>query len=99
MSVVGQLRTFNGKHNITAFAVRAVEDHNEITHHHLDCILTHLQNTRGPVNKAISAVPMGASFGSLVMGSNLKPVWHQDHDERRQRRIQLGPENGDECVR
>ena len=66
VSIAGQLRSFNNKKTMTAFSVRAVEDHNEITHHHLEAILTHLQNTRGPVNKEIqsaAAVPMG-SFNS-----------------------------------
>mmetsp|Transcript_41640 Transcript_41640/g.104069 ORF Transcript_41640/g.104069 Transcript_41640/m.104069 type:complete len:269 (+) Transcript_41640:48-854(+) len=52
--VVGQLRAFNGEHNVTGFSVRPVTDMNEITYHLLDACHTHLYNTRGPPQEGVS---------------------------------------------
>jgi len=49
VKVVGQVRSFGGKSTITAYNVKAVTDHNEITTHFLDAVYVHLFNTRGPI--------------------------------------------------
>mmetsp|Transcript_16261 Transcript_16261/g.41115 ORF Transcript_16261/g.41115 Transcript_16261/m.41115 type:complete len:269 (-) Transcript_16261:121-927(-) len=52
--VVGQLRAFNGEHNVTGFSIRPVTDMNEITYHLLDACHTHLYNTRGPPQEGVN---------------------------------------------
>lgn len=60
MRVVGKLRSFQGKVSITAFGLVPVEDHNEITHHALEVIKSHLYSTRGYPN------PMGSQSNMQV---------------------------------
>ena len=50
MRIIGNLRPFDGNRNIVAFDIRPITDHNEITHHMLNVIFVHLQNTKGPIN-------------------------------------------------
>lgn len=61
--VVGNLRTFQGKVSLSAFAVTPIEDFNEVTHHFLDAIYVHCYNTKGPLNGGAGA-GAGASAGN-----------------------------------
>ncbi|CAK4634594.1 unnamed protein product [Aphanomyces euteiches] len=54
VSVVGTLRSFGGKTSLSSYAVTPVENFNQITHHFLDCIYTHLRNVKGPQGGAPS---------------------------------------------
>ncbi|GAB5587641.1 Replication factor A protein 2 [Umbelopsis nana] len=45
--IVGRLTQFNQKTHIVAFNIRPIKDANEITHHFLEAIMTHLQFTKG----------------------------------------------------
>lgn len=47
--VVGQIRDYEGNRHILAFEVFPLEDFNQLTHHLLDVMLTHLRHTQGPV--------------------------------------------------
>ena len=47
--VIGNVREYEGKLHILAFDISLLSDWNELTYHTLDVILTHLQNTKGPV--------------------------------------------------
>ena len=52
VKVYGQVRTFADKLTVSAFSVRRVEDFNELSHHFLSVIYTHLALTKGPLNAA-----------------------------------------------
>mmetsp|Transcript_31616 Transcript_31616/g.38954 ORF Transcript_31616/g.38954 Transcript_31616/m.38954 type:complete len:304 (-) Transcript_31616:305-1216(-) len=54
VKVHGQVRTFNGKKTVSTFAIRQVEDSNEIIHHYLEVIATHLQVSKGPLNPKLA---------------------------------------------
>jgi len=45
--VIGNLRSFNDKKSVVAYRIVPIVDFNEITHHFLEVIYVHLQNTRG----------------------------------------------------
>ncbi|KXZ44786.1 hypothetical protein GPECTOR_62g901 [Gonium pectorale] len=63
--VYGNLRTFERRRNITAFAVKPITDHNEVTYHMLKAIMEHLHLTKG-------APPMGAAAGAAAGGVGAK---------------------------
>jgi len=45
---VGVLREYQGAVSVQLYDMRPVTDHNEVTHHMLEAIYVHLQNTKGP---------------------------------------------------
>nr|CAD1843629.1 unnamed protein product [Ananas comosus var. bracteatus] len=47
--VGGSLKGFQGKNHLVAYSVRPVIDFNELTHHFIECIHVHLENTRQKV--------------------------------------------------
>eukprot|EP01037_Dinobryon_pediforme_P030436 gene30436-34520_t len=47
--VVGTIREFAGRSHLLVYSVAPVTNFNEVTHHILDVIFTHLQNTKGKV--------------------------------------------------
>ncbi|GLC36824.1 hypothetical protein PLESTB_000779100 [Pleodorina starrii] len=57
--VYGNLKTFEQRRSITAFAVKPVTDHNEVTYHFLQSIMQHLHLTKG-------APPTGPSGGGAM---------------------------------
>ncbi|KAK6942044.1 OB-fold nucleic acid binding domain, AA-tRNA synthetase-type [Dillenia turbinata] len=52
--VHGHLKSFQGKKQLVAFAVRPITDFNEITTHFLECIYVHLCNTKSRLQGGIS---------------------------------------------
>ncbi|KAK6944567.1 OB-fold nucleic acid binding domain, AA-tRNA synthetase-type [Dillenia turbinata] len=52
--VHGHLKSFQGKKQLVAFAVRPITDFNEITTHFLECIYVHLYNTKSTLQGGIS---------------------------------------------
>ncbi|KAG2454687.1 hypothetical protein HYH02_000525 [Chlamydomonas schloesseri] len=63
--VYGNLKTFEGKRSITAFAVKPVTDHNEVTYHFLQCVMQHLHLTKGaPPTGQPLAPGKAAPYGS-----------------------------------
>jgi replication factor A2 len=65
VKVVGQVRSFGGKSTITAYNVKAVTDHNEVTTHFLDAVYVHLFNTRGPIaGSKVAAGGLDAGAGA-----------------------------------
>jgi replication factor A2 len=46
VSLIGHPKIFQERRSIVAQRVRAVQDHNEITHHMLECLYVHLHNKR-----------------------------------------------------
>jgi replication factor A2 len=70
--VVGTIREFSGRLHLLVYNVSLVQDWNEVTHHILDVIFTHLQNTKGrvPVNDSFAhAAPSGMqNFGTPARG-------------------------------
>jgi len=61
--VMGYMRGFEGRRHLLVFEVKPVEDFNELTHHILEVIYTHLKNTKGPVPGSASAVTGQAKAG------------------------------------
>ncbi|RHZ41023.1 hypothetical protein DYB26_016093, partial [Aphanomyces astaci] len=62
VSAVGNLRSFGGKTSLSCHTVTPVENFNQITHHFLDCIYTHLRNTKGPLGGGGGAAAGTQSF-------------------------------------
>jgi replication factor A2 len=61
--VCGNMREYEGMKHILVYDVREVTNFNEVTYHILDIILTHCQNTKGPIPGSASAV--GAAQGKM----------------------------------
>lgn len=65
MRVIGVVKQYEGKLHIQVYDSTPVADWNELTHHLLDIILTHCQQTKGPVGGGAAAGGYGASsFGT-----------------------------------
>lgn len=47
--VVGTIREFAGRSHLLVYSVTPIKNWNEVTHHILDVIFTHLQNTKGKI--------------------------------------------------
>jgi hypothetical protein len=62
--VFGNLRVFQGKTNVVAFAVRPVTDFNEVTYHSLEAIFVHLGRV-----KAMGAPPPATPMMGVAPGS------------------------------
>lgn len=54
VKVFGNIREYEGKIHILVFNASQLDDWNEVSYHTLDIILTHLQNTRGPIQASSS---------------------------------------------
>lgn len=59
--VIGALKEFNGKLNVSAYDVRPVEDFNEVTHHFLEAIYSHAKQTNRLANPTAGNPAGGAS--------------------------------------
>ncbi|EQC33428.1 hypothetical protein SDRG_08943 [Saprolegnia diclina VS20] len=70
ISAVGNLRTFSGKTTMTCYTATPVEDFNELTHHFLDCIYSHLRNLHGVIGGAPPVAKQDPGFGSPTAGYN-----------------------------
>ncbi|OQR92724.1 replication protein A 32 kDa subunit [Achlya hypogyna] len=70
VAAVGNLRTFGGKTSLTCFSVTPVENFNQVTHHFLECIYTHLRNVHGALNSAPTAMKQDPGFGAQTGGYN-----------------------------
>lgn len=53
IKVIGNMRDYEGKRHLLVFDVSQLVNWNELTHHLLDVILTHLQHTKGPIPVSI----------------------------------------------
>jgi hypothetical protein len=62
--VFGNLRVFQGKTNVVAFAVRPITDFNEVTYHSLEAIFVHLGRV-----KAMGAPPPATPMMGVAPGS------------------------------
>lgn len=67
--VTGSLKDYSGAKSITAFKLRPVTDHNELTYHLMSTIYQHVNLTKGDVVKSALA-----STGAAVPGANIA-VW------------------------
>jgi len=52
VKAIGHLRSFNNIRNVVANSIQPLVDFNILTHHFLEVIYVHLQNTKGPLNSA-----------------------------------------------
>ncbi|KAM0848648.1 hypothetical protein ACQ4PT_054242 [Festuca glaucescens] len=73
--VIGGLKDFQGKRQVTAFSVRLVTNYNDITHHFLHCIYVHLDLARpkAPTSSA-SGNTAAKELSDLVMSIFHDPV-------------------------
>jgi len=51
MMMVMVMVVMQGTRYLQAFDIRPLDNHNEITHHFLESIFVHLQNTKGRLNQ------------------------------------------------
>ena len=49
LKILGELRESNQKKYLEVIDVAPLTDWNELTHHLLEVVFVHLQNTRGPI--------------------------------------------------
>lgn len=49
VKIVGQLREYEGRKHVLIYDIAPVTDWNELTHHLLQIVYVHLQNTKGPI--------------------------------------------------
>eukprot|EP00892_Ulva_mutabilis_P012405 jgi/Ulvmu1/9537/UM053_0026.1 len=56
---------------ITAFSVRPVEDHNEVTHHQLDVIFQHMYLTQSQNMPGAGNVANGGAYGMAMAGGGM----------------------------
>lgn len=73
VQVVGTLKEYNDTLSLQIFSMSEVTDYNALTHHILECILTHNINTKGPIPGSAAAKLAGGSGGSaynMGMGGN-----------------------------
>lgn len=72
VKVHGSAKLHNGRPQVYVYNIQVVTDWNEMTHHMLTTVLTHLQNTKGPIPGTAEASKgstfgMGAGTGGLSM--------------------------------
>lgn len=73
VQVVGTLKEYNDTLSLQIFTMSEVMDYNALTHHILECILTHNLNTKGPIPGSTAAKLAGGNGGSaynMGMGGN-----------------------------
>ena len=56
VKVFGSMRQYEGKRHVLIYKIAPLTDYNELTHHLLETVLIHLQNTRGPIPGSTAAV-------------------------------------------
>jgi len=72
--VIGNLRVFKSKRALVAFRLIRVEDFNEITYHHLECIYVHLYNLQGgPLASNVSSSQSPVKPNIYNTTSSIKP--------------------------
>mmetsp|Transcript_31222 Transcript_31222/g.74008 ORF Transcript_31222/g.74008 Transcript_31222/m.74008 type:complete len:285 (+) Transcript_31222:27-881(+) len=90
VTVYGSIKTANNVKTVNAFEILPIIDWNEMTHHYLSVIITHLYNTKGPIpgsaganapNKFGMGSGMGLGGGMSMMpnhGQNLNTAVQQN---------------------
>lgn len=61
--VNGNIRIYEGHKSLMIFHMSVIHDWNELTHHLLESIHTHLKNTRGPLPSGVQGQGQGQAFG------------------------------------
>jgi len=56
VKVFGSMRQYEGKRHVLIYKIVPLVDSNELTHHLLETVLVHLQNTRGPIPGSAAAM-------------------------------------------
>jgi replication factor A2 len=68
--VHGKLKEFGGAKSLLVFDISPIVDWNEMTHHNLNVILTHLQHTKGPIPGSEAADKAGQfGMGAAMSGA------------------------------
>ena len=62
--IVATIKIYQDIKSLFVVSMHAVEDHNEITHHLLDCMMTHAIATKGPVPGSAAAESIKAQKAS-----------------------------------
>jgi len=72
VQVVGTLKEYNDTLSIQVYSMAEVSDFNALTHHILECILTHNINTKGPIpGSSAAAAKTGGAGNAYNMGMGL----------------------------
>ena len=80
LRIYGNMRDFKGKKDVLAQRIQVVEDFSELTFHMLQCIATHLANTRGPLTPSVHTayrVDDNISDVGVAYPSNLHHAVHE----------------------
>jgi len=80
LRIYGNLRSFQGKKDVLAQRIQAVNDFSEVTFHMLQCIYTHLANTRGPLTASVQPrynTEANVSDTGLSYPSNVHHMVHE----------------------
>lgn len=89
LRIFGNLREFQGRKDILAQRIQAVNNFDEVTFHMLQCVATHLANTRGPLTPSVparygaaQAAGTGADTGAVGSDGTAYPsnVHHMVHE-------------------
>lgn len=66
--VYGTLKVFNKQKSLTAYAVKRIDDHNEVVHHNLKCIFEQMHLMQGPPPQAgsMQAKPTQPAAGQMA---------------------------------
>jgi len=68
VQVVGTLKEYNETLSLQIYSMSEVTDYNALTHHILECILTHNINTKGPIPGSAAATKAGGNSSAYNMG-------------------------------
>mmetsp|Transcript_9372 Transcript_9372/g.8377 ORF Transcript_9372/g.8377 Transcript_9372/m.8377 type:complete len:307 (-) Transcript_9372:122-1042(-) len=72
VKIYGNPRDYEGRRHLLVYDITVLEDWNEISYHSLDCILIHLQHTKGPL-PSTSVQTLNSKVPST-------PSWQQQKD-------------------
>ena len=64
VAVVGQVKSFGTELAVQAFDIRVVQDYNEVTHHCLEVVYSHLFLTKGPLD---APPPSTSAYGGKMV--------------------------------
>lgn len=56
VKVFGSMRQYENKRHVLIYKITPLTDFNEMTHHMLETVLVHLQNTQGPIPGSAAAM-------------------------------------------
>lgn len=74
MKIFANPRDYEGKRELLIYDICVITDWNEVSYHLLDCMLTHLQHTRGPIPGSVSLIRF-SKFAANDCPRDLAVTW------------------------